>query len=109
MSGFVYLALSLFTLVCGILAFCGKGGWIVAGFFGSKNAERIDRKKAFRIIGVMNVVDCVFFAVLSYFSFYPLSVGSPESYSVRLLAVAVALYFLSTILVGCYLNFCCKK
>ena len=110
MVGSLFLLFSALSLLLGILALCGKGGWLVAGFFGSKQAkESFDRTKAYRIIGIMNFVESVCFAVLAYFAFFPIPVVSAKSDPMLLLGIAVAVYFLSNILLGCYLNLCCKK
>ncbi len=71
MVGSLFLLFSALSLLLGILALCGKGGWLVAGFFGTKQAkESFDRTKAYRIIGIMNFVESVCFAVFAYFAFF---------------------------------------
>lgn len=110
MLGFLFLAFSLLSFLFGILALKGKGGWFIAGAFATKwGAETFDQKKAYRVIAFSYLLHGIMFAIFSWLAFCPPSIENRENYPMILLVIAVVLYLVGTILMGCYLNFCCKK
>lgn len=105
------LVIALIFLILSIVLFCGKGGWLIAGYntMDDEEKQKFDEKKLCKAAGFVCLVCCIMLCVMSYMGYKVDSGLTDENKMIPFVIVFIVVIVVSIVAAGIYMNNYAKK